>query len=95
MMMIKDPCYKLFKKYPKITLAQSAQMILDLEAKNVQLRKGLRRLQFAPTEDSCEIDGHPCTCTDENDEHYNSCCGCGNYKCEGCKPDCWLKELLK
>jgi hypothetical protein len=62
-----------------------------LEADNKRLRGGLRKLQFAPDENSCEVH-EP---TDEDDEHNRSCCGCGAYQCLGCKSDCWLAELLK
>jgi chromosome segregation ATPase len=56
-------------------------------------KEELKKLQYMPTEDSCEIPEHDET--GDDDEHNNSCCGCGRYKCQGCKPDCWLAALLK
>jgi hypothetical protein len=56
--------------------------------------EGLKRGQYAPTEDSCEIDTHE-DVIDENDDHHNSCYGCGRYRCERCNFDCWLSKLIK
>jgi len=80
----KEHCHEIDRLRNELTAAQA-----EIE----RLRQGLRRLQYAPTEDSCEVDGHPCT--EDDDEHNNSCCGCGRFKCEGHKPDCWLSKLLE
>jgi hypothetical protein len=64
---------------------------IETEADNSRLRECLKRLQFAPCEDSCE-EHEP---TDEDDEHNRSCVGCGRYQCLGCKPDCWIAAELK
>jgi hypothetical protein len=67
--------------------------IAELKSELGKCKEELKKLQYMPTEDSCEIPEHDET--GDDDEHNNSCCGCGRYKCQGCKPDCWLAALLK
>jgi hypothetical protein len=75
----------------------AVQVENSTQAKRIkELEEGLRQLQYAIEEDNikhwCEDKEHDGL----NDPiHEMNCLGCGAYKCQPCKPDCWLAKLLE
>jgi hypothetical protein len=63
-----------------------------LENLTKNLIDGLKKLQYASTESSCDVLEHQY----EYDEaiHNIACVGCGKYACEGCDTTCWVNNLI-
>ena len=86
-----------FSKEQMQTTIESQRMhILTLQADNAKLREGLKRLEWCLIGEWCGVSGHPRNFHSSRiDEHWMACPVCGNHKCAGHKPDCWLAELLR
>jgi hypothetical protein len=73
-------------------LAAEREKVTTLRSLLREARDWLRNTRDVYSDNDCGIIAHDQNCNDK--EHNMVCAGCGNYICEGCKPDCQLAALL-